>query len=213
MAHALATSVRLSGMLVRNSVTRMFAAQPAGRGNDGHVVLKSMTASTVFVGGMAATTNEDTLRESFSAFGEITDVKVIMDRATGNSRGFGYVSFSSSSEADACMKGMEGQILDSRMIKVEHTPTRQPTSTTNTSGGRRGMGGDGGGGDYQRSYVSERPSYAQRDSNYQRDDYPRRDSNYSQRDSNYGQDNYRNRPGYSPRYPGSSQSGSGHADD
>ncbi len=57
----------------------------------------------LFVGGLAWATTDDGLRQAFSDFGDVTDAKVITDRDTGRSRGFGFVSFATVEEADAAV--------------------------------------------------------------------------------------------------------------
>jgi cold-inducible RNA-binding protein len=88
----------------------------------------------LFVGGLSWNTDDDGLRSAFEAFGEVTDAKVITDRDTGRSRGFGFVTFSSSSDADSAMDAMNGAQLDGRNLNV------------NEAQDRRGGGGGGGGG-------------------------------------------------------------------
>ena len=72
----------------------------------------------IFIGGLSWGTNEDGLRESFSKFGEITDARVITDRATGRSRGFGFVTFENTGSAAEAVSSMNEVELDGRVIKV-----------------------------------------------------------------------------------------------
>ena len=62
----------------------------------------------LFVGGLSWNTNDQGLRESFESFGEITDAKVITDRETGRSRGFGFVTFTDAAAAQSAMQQMDG---------------------------------------------------------------------------------------------------------
>ncbi|MBU1900230.1 RNA-binding protein, partial [Myxococcota bacterium] len=89
----------------------------------------------LFVGSLAWATNDDGLRAAFEPFGEVTDAKVITDRETGRSRGFGFVTFATSEEAQAAIQGMDGQDIDGRSVKVNEALER-----------RGGPGGGGGGG-------------------------------------------------------------------
>ncbi|XP_056698047.1 glycine-rich RNA-binding protein GRP1A-like isoform X2 [Spinacia oleracea] len=96
-----------------------------------------------FVGGLAWATDDEALSRAFSQFGQVTDSKVIQDRETGRSRGFGFVTFGSKEELDAAIEGMNGQTLDERQITVNEAQSR--------SGGGGGGGGfrsGGGGGGY-----------------------------------------------------------------
>lgn len=72
----------------------------------------------VFVGGLSWNTNDDGLRRAFEAFGEVYDAKVISDRDTGRSRGFGFVTFGEADDASEAIAGMDGKMLDGRTLKV-----------------------------------------------------------------------------------------------
>mmetsp|Transcript_1791 Transcript_1791/g.2733 ORF Transcript_1791/g.2733 Transcript_1791/m.2733 type:complete len:149 (+) Transcript_1791:83-529(+) len=94
-------------------------------------------AGKLFIGGLAWETTEASLREAFGKYGRIEEAKVINDHETGRSRGFGFVTFSEPSEADAALREMNDQELDGRPIRVDHASDR---------GGRGGGGGGRGGG-------------------------------------------------------------------
>jgi cold-inducible RNA-binding protein len=100
----------------------------------------------LFVGGLSWDTNDDTLRSAFERFGSVTEAKVINDRDTGRSRGFGFVTFSSPDEARKAMDEMNGQQLDGRSIKVNEAEDKPRGG--GGGGGRGGYGGGGGGGGY-----------------------------------------------------------------
>ncbi|MBC62321.1 MAG: RNA-binding protein [Zetaproteobacteria bacterium] len=90
----------------------------------------------VFVGGLSWSTDEEGLAEHFSKFGNVEEVKIITDRDTGRSRGFGFVTFSESDDAEKAIKEMDGIELDGRTIRANIAEERQ--------GGRGGRGGQGG---------------------------------------------------------------------
>ena len=102
-------------------------------------------AKRLFVGGLSWNTDEPELRRAFERFGELTDVKVITDRETGRSRGFGFVGFADSQSADTAIQEMDGSDLDGRTIRVNEAQERQPRG--GGGGGRGGRGGGGGGRD------------------------------------------------------------------
>lgn len=77
---------------------------------------------------------------AFEVFGEVTEAKVITDRETGRSRGFGFVTFTEGSMATEAIEKMDGSSLDGRAIKVNEAQDRR----------RGGGGGGGGGGGYNR---------------------------------------------------------------
>uniref|UniRef100_A0A6N2L6J5 RRM domain-containing protein n=1 Tax=Salix viminalis TaxID=40686 RepID=A0A6N2L6J5_SALVM len=90
-----------------------------------------------FVGGLAWATTDQVLQEAFSQYGEIVDSKIINDRETGRSRGFGFVTFGNEKAMRDAIEGMNGQDLDGRNITVNEAQSR-------------GSGGGGGGGGYNR---------------------------------------------------------------
>lgn len=98
----------------------------------------------LFVGGLSWNTNDDGLRQAFERFGNIDEAKVILDRDTGRSRGFGFVTFADQEAARAAMSEMNGQQLDGRSIKVNEAEERPRSG--GGGGGGRDRGGYGGGG-------------------------------------------------------------------
>ena len=99
----------------------------------------------LFVGGLSWGTDDESLRQAFAKFGQISEAKVITDRETGRSRGFGFITFASDSDAASAMSEMDGKELDGRTIKVNEAQERPPRSG---GGGGGGYGGGGGGGGY-----------------------------------------------------------------
>ena len=94
----------------------------------------------LFVGGLSWGTDDAGLMAAFSGFGTVSDAKVISDRDTGRSRGFGFVTFDNDEEAEAAISAMNGSDLDGRTLNVNEARDR------NAGGGRGGYGGGGGGG-------------------------------------------------------------------
>jgi hypothetical protein len=95
----------------------------------------------LYVGNLAYSVRDDSLQEAFSQFGSVTSAKVMMDRDTGRSKGFGFVEMGSDSEAQAAINGMNGQSLEGRAIVVNEARPRE-----DRPGGFGGGGGYGGGG-------------------------------------------------------------------
>jgi RNA recognition motif-containing protein len=100
----------------------------------------------LFVGGLAWATTDDGLRTYFEQCGTVEDAKVITDRETGRSRGFGFVTFSSDEEAASAMEQMNGTELDGRRLNVNEAQERRGGG--GGGGGRGGFRGGGGGGGY-----------------------------------------------------------------
>ena len=92
----------------------------------------------IYVGNLPREAKEDDLREAFEAFGEVTSVKIITDRFTGDSRGFGFVEMPNSPEAQSAISGLDGKELKGRTLRVNEARPRRDD--------RRGRGGFGRGG-------------------------------------------------------------------
>jgi cold-inducible RNA-binding protein len=104
----------------------------------------------LYVGNLPYTVRDEDLQQSFGAFGSITSAKVMMERDTGRSKGFGFVEMGSDAEAQAAIAGMNGQSLGGRAITVNEArpmEARPPRSGGFGGGGGGGYGGGGGGGD------------------------------------------------------------------
>ena len=97
----------------------------------------------LFVGGLSWGTDDHGLRAAFEVHGEVSDAKVIQDRDSGRSRGFGFVTFSSEDAAQTAMAAMNGTELDGRTLNVNEAQERRGGGG---GGGRRGGGGGGYGG-------------------------------------------------------------------
>jgi RNA recognition motif-containing protein len=73
----------------------------------------------LFVGGLPWATTDASLEEAFARFGEIVQAKVVLDRETGRSRGFGFVTFESEEDAAVAQQEMNGETIDSREVRVD----------------------------------------------------------------------------------------------
>jgi len=104
----------------------------------------------LYVGNLAYSVRDDSLQQAFSQFGSVTSAKVMMDRDTGRSKGFGFVEMGSDPEAQAAINGMNGQNLEGRAIVVNEARPREERPGGFGGGGRSGGGGGygGGGGGY-----------------------------------------------------------------
>ncbi len=102
---------------------------------------KPNMGNRLFVGNLGFDTTDEMLRSAFSEMGEVTDSKVIVDRDSGRSRGFGFVTMATSEQAQQAISQMDGRILDGRQVRVNEALERQPRS----DGGVGFTGGGGGG--------------------------------------------------------------------
>ena len=101
----------------------------------------------LYVGNLPYSVRDEDLQQAFSQYGTVSSAKVMMERDTGRSKGFGFVEMGSDAEAQAAVSGMNGQSLGGRGIVVNEArpmESRPPRS----GGGGGGYGGGGGGGGY-----------------------------------------------------------------
>ena len=105
----------------------------------------------LYVGNLPYSVRDEDLQQSFGQFGAVTSAKVMMERDTGRSKGFGFVEMASDAEAQAAITGMNGQPLGGRSVVVNEArpmEARPPRSGGGGfGGGGGGYGGGGGGGD------------------------------------------------------------------
>lgn len=100
----------------------------------------------LYVGNLAFATTEDSLKVAFSECGEVQEVKLIMDRETGRSRGFAFVVMSTGEEAQKATERLHGSMLDGRALRVNEAEERSNGGGFGGGGGGGGFGGGGGGG-------------------------------------------------------------------
>ncbi|GHU90478.1 RNA-binding protein [Spirochaetia bacterium] len=92
-------------------------------------------AKKLYVGNLSYNTTEDGLRNLFAEFGGVASAKIIMDRDTGNSKGFGFIEMNTDEEASAAIAGTNGREFDGRQLRVNEAMDKP----------RRDRGGSGGG--------------------------------------------------------------------
>jgi hypothetical protein len=102
----------------------------------------------LYVGNLAYSVRDEDLNDAFSQFGAVTSAKVMMDRETGRSKGFGFVEMGSDPEAQAAINGLNGQPIAGRAIVVNEARPREerPGGFRSPYGGGGAGGGAGGGG-------------------------------------------------------------------
>jgi RNA recognition motif-containing protein len=99
----------------------------------------------LYVGNLSFSSTVETVREAFARIGEVTDVHIVTDRATGQSRGFGFVTMGTAQEAAKAIAEMNNATLDGRALRVNEAEER-PQGGRGGGGGGGGRGGGGGGG-------------------------------------------------------------------
>ena len=100
----------------------------------------------LYVGNLPYSVRDEDLQQSFGQFGAVTSAKVMMERDTGRSKGFGFVEMGSDAEAQAAINGMNGQPLGGRSVVVNEARPMEarPPRTGGFGGGGGGYGGGGG---------------------------------------------------------------------
>jgi RNA recognition motif-containing protein len=99
----------------------------------------------LYVGNLAYSIRDEDLQQAFAQFGTVTSAKVMMDRDTGRSKGFGFVEMATDAEAQAGINGMNGQALEGRAVVVNEARPREERPGGFGGGGGGGRSGGGGG--------------------------------------------------------------------
>ncbi|KAD7478624.1 hypothetical protein E3N88_01760 [Mikania micrantha] len=133
------------GSLLKQSGNKNVSAGLLSSNSPFFQAIRSMSSAKLFVGGLAYATDEMGLREAFQQYGEVIEARVISDRDSGRSRGFGFVSYTSADAANSALQDMDGKELHGRRIRVNFAQERpRPTF----GGGGYGDGSYGGPGGY-----------------------------------------------------------------
>ncbi|WOH13483.1 hypothetical protein DCAR_0832993 [Daucus carota subsp. sativus] len=105
--------------------------------------IRAMSSSKLFIGGLSFQINEQCLRDAFSSFGDVDEAKIITDRDSGRSKGFGFVTFADSESASSAVSAMDGQPLNGRNIRVSFANDKPRNTFGDNSGGGGGYGNAG----------------------------------------------------------------------
>jgi len=104
----------------------------------------SLVGNKLYVGNLSYNVRDEDLQQAFAQYGNVSSAKVMMDRDTGRSKGFGFVEMGTDAEAQAAINGMNGQSLDGRAIVVNEARPREERPGGFGGGGGRPSGGGGG---------------------------------------------------------------------
>ena len=107
-------------------------------------------SNKLFVGNLSFNTTENDLHDAFAAHGTVVEANLMMDRVSGRSRGFAFVTMSTPEEAEKAIAAMNGAQMDGRALTVNIARPRE--ERPGGGGGRRDYGGGGGGGGGRREY-------------------------------------------------------------
>ncbi len=108
----------------------------------------SQMGKKLYVGNLSYSVDDQSLNQNFSDFGTVSSAKVMMDRDSGRSKGFGFVEMSSDAEAQAAISGMNGKSVDGRDMVVNEARPMEPRTGGFGGGGGGGRREGGGGGGY-----------------------------------------------------------------
>ena len=114
-----------------------------------------MSQQNLFIGSLAYATTDDTLKAHFETIGEVTSARVVTDRDSGRSKGFGFVEFADEANNQKAVDQLNGKDLDGRAIAVSIARPKEDRPQGGNGGGYRGgndRGGNGGGSFRQRSW-------------------------------------------------------------
>ncbi|KAF8408209.1 hypothetical protein HHK36_007353 [Tetracentron sinense] len=192
------------GNILKQTVSKHINSELSASKPSIYQAIRCMSSSKLFIGGLSYNTDDTSLREAFTSYGEVIEARVIMDRETGRSRGFGFVSFTSSEEASSAIQAMDGQDLHGRMVRVNYATERTGGFRSGGFGGGGGYGGSGG------SYGGGGGSYGGGSGSYGGGggSYGGGGDRYGSGGGSYGGDNYGS-GGSGGGYGGSSSYGSG----
>jgi len=107
-------------------------------------------SNKLFVGNLSFNTTENDLNDAFAPHGTVTETNLMMDRTTGRSRGFAFVTMSTPEEAQKAIEALNGKSIDGRALTVNVAKPRE--ERPGGGGGRREFGGGGGGGGARSRY-------------------------------------------------------------
>lgn len=102
-------------------------------------------AKKIYVGNLSFSITDDELQQAFASFGTVTSARVVMDKMSGRSKGFGFVEIEDDAGADTAIEKMNGQTIGGRPVRVSEAKPQEPR-TGGGGGGGRGFGGPRGGG-------------------------------------------------------------------
>lgn len=130
--------------MLRQTASRQMASEISASRPSIYQAMRCMSSSKLFVGGISFQTDDNSLKEAFDKYGNVVEARIIMDRDTGRSRGFGFVTYTSSEEASSAIQALDGQDLHGRRVRVNYA-TERPQRTFNNNYGSYGGGNYGGG--------------------------------------------------------------------
>jgi RNA recognition motif-containing protein len=97
----------------------------------------------IFVGNLSFTTKEESLRSTFEGYGQVSSARVVTDRETGRSRGFGFIEMGNAAEGQAAIQALDGRDMDGRALKVNEARPKEEGSSRGPRSDSRGGSSSG----------------------------------------------------------------------
>ncbi|XP_058184852.1 glycine-rich RNA-binding protein 3, mitochondrial-like [Rhododendron vialii] len=166
------------GYMLKQTISNHVKLELAASKPSIYQAIRCMSSSKLFVGGIPYSTDEMSLRETFAQYGEVVEARIVTDRETGRSRGFAFVSYTSSDEASGAIQALDGKDFQGRMVRVNYAVEKSRT------------GGFGSGGSYSGSNYGASGDYGSGGTSFTSND-----GNYTGGGSGYGDSNYGNSGG------------------
>ncbi|KAL3575139.1 hypothetical protein D5086_023240 [Populus alba] len=124
--------------MLRQTTSKQMASEISASRPSIYQAMRCMSSSKLLVG------DDNSLKKAFDKYGNVVEARIIMDRETGRSRGFGFVTYTSSEEAFSAIQALDGQDLYGHRVRVNYA-TERPQRTFNNNYGSYGGGNYGGG--------------------------------------------------------------------
>ncbi|KAG5527639.1 hypothetical protein RHGRI_028534 [Rhododendron griersonianum] len=167
------------GNMLKQTISNHVKLELAASKPSLYQAIRCMSSSKLFVGGIPYSTDEMSLRETFAQYGEVVEARIVTDRETGRSRGFAFVSYTSSDEASSAIQALDGKDFQGRMVRVNYAVEKSRTGGFGSGGGGYSGSNYGANGDYGSGGTS----------------FTSNDGNYTGGGGGYGGSNYGNSGG------------------
>ncbi|XP_021766183.1 glycine-rich RNA-binding protein 3, mitochondrial-like [Chenopodium quinoa] len=128
------------GNILKQTSHKLQILEPSVPNAPFHQAIRCFSSSKLFIGGLSFATDENSLREAFLPYGDVVEARVIFDRESGRSRGFGFVSYASAEEASSAIQALDGRELHGRFLRVAYAADQRLTSPGPSFSGASGYG-------------------------------------------------------------------------
>ncbi|XP_021770948.1 glycine-rich RNA-binding protein 2, mitochondrial-like [Chenopodium quinoa] len=134
------TFINKVGNILKQTSHKLQSLEPSVLNASFYQAIRCFSSSKLFIGGLSFATDENSLREAFLPYGDVVEARVIFDRESGRSRGFGFVSYASAEEASSAIQALDGRDLHGRFLRVAYAADQRRTSPGPSFSGASGYG-------------------------------------------------------------------------